>query len=335
MLLSIIYSREDNPPLFGNKRINSYEDLKCEGCKQGDSEDEMLLCDGCDLGYHMFCLCPILVTVPKGDWFCPACSKKDKIAEFPKVQTKIVDFFRIERPLQVSSGATRKRRRSSGSLSIQKRRRKLVPYTPTKDSQRRLEQMHSLATALSVSGVEFSDVLTYICPRSANSARYEKGGMQEISKDDKITLELCKSMCANGEWPPLIVTRDPREGFVVQADSHIKDMTLVAEYTGDVDYMRNREHDDGDSIMGLLFTEDANNELVICPDKRGNIARFISGINNHSPSGRKKQNIRCVRFDVDGESRALLVAIREIAKGERLYYDYNAYQQEYPTQHFV
>lgn len=71
--------------------------------------------------------------------------------------------------------------------------------------------------------------------------------------------------------------------FVVQADSHIKDMTLVAEYTGDVDYMRNREHDDGDSIMGLLFTEDANNELVICPDKRGNIARFISGINNHSP----------------------------------------------------
>lgn len=52
-------------------------------------------------------------------------------------------------------------------------------------------------------------------------------------------------------------------------------------------------------------------------------------------SGRKKQNIRCVRFDVDGESRALLVAIREIAKGERLYYDYNAYQQEYPTQHFV
>lgn len=80
MLLSIIYSREDNPPLFGNKRINSYEDLKCEGCKQGDSEDEMLLCDGCDLGYHMFCLCPILVTVPKGDWFCPACSKKDKIA---------------------------------------------------------------------------------------------------------------------------------------------------------------------------------------------------------------------------------------------------------------
>jgi hypothetical protein len=35
---------------------------------------EMLLCDGCDHGYHMFCLEPPLVAVPKGDWFCPGCS---------------------------------------------------------------------------------------------------------------------------------------------------------------------------------------------------------------------------------------------------------------------
>lgn len=51
--------------------------------------------------------------------------------------------------------------------------------------------------------------------------------------------------------------------------------------------------------------------------------------------GRKKQNVRCVRFNIDGEARVILVAIRDIPKGERLYYDYNAYQTEYPTQHFV
>lgn len=51
--------------------------------------------------------------------------------------------------------------------------------------------------------------------------------------------------------------------------------------------------------------------------------------------GRKKQNVKCVRFDVDGECRVLLVAARDIRKGERLYYDYNGYEQEYPTQHFV
>lgn len=51
--------------------------------------------------------------------------------------------------------------------------------------------------------------------------------------------------------------------------------------------------------------------------------------------GRKKQNVRCVRYNIDGEARAILVAIRDIPKGERLYYDYNAYQKEYPTHHFV
>jgi hypothetical protein len=31
-------------------------------------------CDGCDKGFHIFCLCPVLVTLPLGDWFCPLCS---------------------------------------------------------------------------------------------------------------------------------------------------------------------------------------------------------------------------------------------------------------------
>ena len=69
---------------------------------------------------------------------------------------------------------------------------------------------------------------------------------------------------------------------MVEADSAIKDLTIVAEYIGDVDYMSKRESDDGDSIMGLLFTNSPDKDLVICPDKRGNIARFVSGINNHT-----------------------------------------------------
>jgi [histone H3]-lysine27 N-methyltransferase len=51
--------------------------------------------------------------------------------------------------------------------------------------------------------------------------------------------------------------------------------------------------------------------------------------------GRKKQNLKCVRYDVDGECRVLLVANRGIPKGERLYYDYNGSEHEYPTHHFV
>lgn len=70
--------------------------------------------------------------------------------------------------------------------------------------------------------------------------------------------------------------------FTVEADSQIKDMTFIAEYIGDVDFIRNREHDDCDSMMTLLLATDPSKSLVICPDKRGNIARFINGINNYT-----------------------------------------------------
>lgn len=59
-------------------------------------------------------------------------------------------------------------------------------------------------------------------------------------------------------------------------------MTIIAEYTGDVDYLDTRERDDCDSMMTLLLGAESSQSLVICADKRGNIARFISGINNHT-----------------------------------------------------
>lgn len=123
--------------------------------------------------------------------------------------------------------------------------------------------------------------------------------------------------------------------FTVEADRFIRDLTIITEYAGDVDYLEKRLSYDGDCMMTLLSSSDPSNNLVICPDKRSNIARFINGINNHTPEGRKKQNVKCVRYDVHGECRVLLIASRDIPKGERLYYDYNGYEHEYPTEHFV
>lgn len=34
-----------------------------------------------------------------------------------------------------------------------------------------------------------------------------------MSKDDTETLNLCKNMMERGEWPPLMVVFDPREGY--------------------------------------------------------------------------------------------------------------------------
>ncbi|KAJ6741014.1 HISTONE-LYSINE N-METHYLTRANSFERASE ATXR5 [Salix purpurea] len=175
--------------------------------------------------------------------------------------------------------------------------------------------MGTLASALTALQMEFSDDLTYLpgmAPQLANQAKFEQGGMQVLSKEDIETLEQCRAMCKRGECPPLLVVFDSCEGYTVEADDQIKDLTILAEYS-----------------------ETHLKALSSVPDKRGNIARFINGINNHTPDGKKKQNCKCVRYDVNGECRVILVATRDIAKGERLYYDYNGYEHEYPTQHFV
>lgn len=64
---------------------------------------------------------------------------------------------------------------------MSKKRRRLLPFNPSEDYVRRLEQMASLATALTATGAEFSNELTYVAgmaPRSANRAELEKHGMQ-------------------------------------------------------------------------------------------------------------------------------------------------------------
>uniref|UniRef100_A0A3Q2Z889 [histone H3]-trimethyl-L-lysine(4) demethylase n=1 Tax=Hippocampus comes TaxID=109280 RepID=A0A3Q2Z889_HIPCM len=49
------------------------EQYMCLVCHNGNEEDRLLLCDGCDDSYHIFCLIPPLHEVPKGDWRCPKC----------------------------------------------------------------------------------------------------------------------------------------------------------------------------------------------------------------------------------------------------------------------
>jgi len=49
------------------------EGTACEMCATAGAADKMLLCDGCDRGWHIFCLKPPLPAVPDGRWLCPIC----------------------------------------------------------------------------------------------------------------------------------------------------------------------------------------------------------------------------------------------------------------------
>ncbi|VDP18998.1 unnamed protein product [Echinostoma caproni] len=48
-------------------------DTQCEVCGLPNNEDQLLLCDHCDRGYHTYCLPNPLSSIPPGDWFCPDC----------------------------------------------------------------------------------------------------------------------------------------------------------------------------------------------------------------------------------------------------------------------
>ncbi|ODV64207.1 histone demethylase, partial [Ascoidea rubescens DSM 1968] len=45
----------------------------CNKCGLNQDDSNMLLCDGCDKGFHIYCLVPPLTKIPKGKWFCEEC----------------------------------------------------------------------------------------------------------------------------------------------------------------------------------------------------------------------------------------------------------------------
>jgi hypothetical protein len=51
----------------------SAEKAKCRKCRKKGDDSLMLLCDGCDTGYHTYCLEPPLDAIPEGEWYCTDC----------------------------------------------------------------------------------------------------------------------------------------------------------------------------------------------------------------------------------------------------------------------
>ena len=58
-----------------------------------------MLCDGCDKGYHIYCLEPPLQSIPAGDWFCPECIKE----KVTKGEAIVVQSGTIEKQIDVST----------------------------------------------------------------------------------------------------------------------------------------------------------------------------------------------------------------------------------------
>ncbi|EYU30394.1 hypothetical protein MIMGU_mgv1a024331mg, partial [Erythranthe guttata] len=202
-----------------------------------------------------------------------------------------------------------KRRRRTSTIEFRNEQRRLLTNIPSQEPARRLSQIRYLAMALTSLNFEYINKLTYspsMAPCSAYPSSFENAGIEALYRI--------------GELPHLVVAFNSLEGYLIF-------YFVLLLY----DYIINLEQDDCDSMMTLLSSADPSKSLVACADRLGNISRVISGINNHTT----KKYVKCVRYNVDKECVVLLVANRDIAKGERLYYDYNGCEHEYSTHSFV
>uniref|UniRef100_A0AAY4A071 Bromodomain adjacent to zinc finger domain protein 1A n=1 Tax=Denticeps clupeoides TaxID=299321 RepID=A0AAY4A071_9TELE len=64
---------------------------RCKVCRRKGDAENMLLCDGCDRGHHIFCIRPKLKAVPSEDWFCPECRPKQRLHRINSRQRSSVD----------------------------------------------------------------------------------------------------------------------------------------------------------------------------------------------------------------------------------------------------
>jgi len=338
-----------------------YRSMLCPICKIDENDHQILICDRCHRGYHMYCLRPIIVNVPTEDWHCAECSSKNSVRQpFQKMmkhlreQAILVTKFLalpFERPsspftihkkeleLLQQNGSALKRlsiAATSRSGSTAKVGQIYFSTNPQKNdwvlpkplSSQGLYELSliTMVAAMKHCGMDsYSEDLVYPnerIPESMNDASLDK--VQPMSKRNVLIFQQFKENLKLGLFPPIKVVFNSEIGFTVEALSEIPRHALIAEYVGEVTTMERSGETSSDSLMILLDTNDPRTSLIIDPTRTGNIARFLSGINNLSYMSKRKANVRTRRFVLNGKCRVALFTSRKIHAGDQLYYDYNA-----------
>lgn len=261
--------------------------LKCTICNSGNDEANMLICDSCSKGYHIYCLRPILPYIPTGDWHCPNCLK-------PKVQYKrhinkkeIFNFLNISDTTKTKDKIEKPKKKSLFHVEC---RQIFRVHIPSESPEKREKQMFSLADALYSKNLDFGNELCYNCPESMNNSKYERDTpVQVMTNINKIKFKKYKELCNMGLFPPLLVCEDKDQGYIVKADERILDKTILAEYIGNVYPLSESENKDSDGVMELIRAKSKKSSLTIIPETVGNIGFLLSGINNTKQDLRKKQ----------------------------------------------
>ena len=69
----------------------TFRPQKCKICRRKELGSTLILCDDCNLAYHLQCLRPALSEVPQGHWSCPVC-KVTLLSELLRVGTQYIVY---------------------------------------------------------------------------------------------------------------------------------------------------------------------------------------------------------------------------------------------------
>ncbi|XP_039600411.1 PHD and RING finger domain-containing protein 1 isoform X2 [Polypterus senegalus] len=154
----------------------------CEVCGRSDREDRLLLCDGCDDGYHMECLNPPLDAVPVEEWFCPECAinnppqdlSADEISE-GEVAALIDDTIPTTSRLRSSARRTRviARTRQSERVRASVNRSRITQARTLQSVPRHLMESNLLDETINavVAGLNTAVYVRPLAPRATTKKR--------------------------------------------------------------------------------------------------------------------------------------------------------------------
>ncbi|CAL8393448.1 unnamed protein product [Boreogadus saida] len=78
----------------------------CHVCGIKQDPDKQLLCDECDMAFHMYCLDPPLTSIPDDeDWYCPGC--RNDVSEVVRAGEKLKDSKKKSKMASASSSSQR------------------------------------------------------------------------------------------------------------------------------------------------------------------------------------------------------------------------------------
>ncbi|KAK9828698.1 hypothetical protein WJX72_001585 [[Myrmecia] bisecta] len=82
----------------------------CTACGSSEDYDSLLCCEICPCVYHLHCLDPPLLAVPKGDWFCPRCTRLLELENLERIlamRTRSAEAIAAEAAAATGKGAAK------------------------------------------------------------------------------------------------------------------------------------------------------------------------------------------------------------------------------------